>query len=103
MATPTIDFEVYVNSNTPAPERTTALTELFANEDAAGIEYAVVMPSPTPRPDNRALYETAGAERRAILCCQVNPTRAAPSTRSARRRRTGGCACSSSCQRFTTS
>src|SRR5438067_8177 len=73
MATPTIDFEVYVNSNTPAPERTTALTELFANEDAAGIEYAVVMPSPTPRPDNRALYETAGAERRAILCCQVNP------------------------------
>ena len=38
MATPTIDFEVYVNSNTPAPERTTALTELFANEDAAGIE-----------------------------------------------------------------
>src|SRR5438270_13890837 len=31
------------------------------------------MPSPTSRPDNRALYETAGAERRAILCCQVNP------------------------------
>ena len=73
MATPTIDFEVYVNSNAPASERTTALTELFANEDAAGIEYAVVMPSPTSRPDNRALYETAGAERRAILCCQVNP------------------------------
>jgi predicted TIM-barrel fold metal-dependent hydrolase len=31
------------------------------------------MPSPTPHPDNAALYETAGAERRAILCCQVNP------------------------------
>src|SRR5438105_8334078 len=73
MATPTIDFEVYVNSNAPASERTTALTELFANEDAAGIEYAVVMPSPTPRPDNRAVYETASANRRAVLCCQVNP------------------------------
>jgi predicted TIM-barrel fold metal-dependent hydrolase len=31
------------------------------------------MPSPTPRPDNRALFETAGSERRAVLCCQVNP------------------------------
>jgi predicted TIM-barrel fold metal-dependent hydrolase len=31
------------------------------------------MPSPTPKPDNRALYETAGRERRAVLCCQVNP------------------------------
>jgi predicted TIM-barrel fold metal-dependent hydrolase len=70
---PTIDFEVYLNTNAPAPERQAALAELFANEDAAGIEYAVVMPSPTPRPDNRALYDTAGAERRAILCCQVNP------------------------------
>jgi predicted TIM-barrel fold metal-dependent hydrolase len=49
------------------------LAELFCNEDAAGIEYAVVMPSPTPKPDNRALYETASHERRAILCCQVNP------------------------------
>ncbi|HET6320056.1 MAG TPA: amidohydrolase family protein, partial [Chloroflexota bacterium] len=43
------------------------------NEDAAGVEYAVVMPSPTPKPDNAALYETACGERRAILCCQVNP------------------------------
>jgi hypothetical protein len=73
MATPTIDFEVYLNTNAPAPERQTALVELFANEDAAGIEYAVVMPSPTHKPDNRALYDTAGGERRAILCCQVNP------------------------------
>src|SRR5919197_2734061 len=70
---PTIDFEVYLNTNAPALERRAALAELFANEDAAGIEYAVVMPSPTRKPDNRALYETAGAERRAILCCQVNP------------------------------
>ena len=70
---PTMDFEVYLNTNAPAAERRTALAELFANEDAAGIEYAVVMPSPTPRPDNRALYETACQQRRAILCCQVNP------------------------------
>jgi predicted TIM-barrel fold metal-dependent hydrolase len=73
MPMPTMDFEVYLNTNAPAPERQSALTELFQNEDAAGIEYAVVMPSPTRKPDNRALYETAGAERRAILCCQVNP------------------------------
>jgi predicted TIM-barrel fold metal-dependent hydrolase len=74
---PTIDFEVYLNTNAPAPEREVALAELFQNEDAAGIEYAVVMPSPTPKPDNRALYETAGRQRRAILCCQVNPNEGA--------------------------
>jgi len=74
---PKIDFEVYLNTNAPAPEREAALTELFQNEDAAGIEYAVVMPSPTPKPDNRALYETAGHQRRAILCCQVNPNEGA--------------------------
>jgi predicted TIM-barrel fold metal-dependent hydrolase len=73
MPMPTMDFEVYLNTNAPAAERAVALQELLANEDAAGIEYAVVMPTPTRNPDNRALYETAGAERRAILCCQVNP------------------------------
>src|SRR6266540_2745512 len=51
MALPTMDFEVYLNTNAPAPEREQALAELFANEDAAGVEYAVVMPSPTPKPD----------------------------------------------------
>jgi uncharacterized protein len=70
---PTMDFEAYLDTNAPAAERHIALTELFANEDAAGIELAVVMPSPTRKPDNRALYETASSERRAILCCQVNP------------------------------
>jgi predicted TIM-barrel fold metal-dependent hydrolase len=70
---PTMDFEAYLNTNAPPVDRDTALAQLLANEDAAGIEYAVIMPSPTPRPDNRALYETAGQERRAILCCQVNP------------------------------
>jgi len=73
MPMPTMDFEVYLNTNAPASARQTALDDLFHDEDAAGIEYALVMPSPTPRPDNRALYETASAERRAVLCCQVNP------------------------------
>ncbi len=68
-----MDFEVYLNTNAPAAERAQALAELFSIEDAAGVEYAVVMPSPTPHPDNAALFETAGQERRAILCCQVNP------------------------------
>src|SRR5439155_1005383 len=49
-----------------------ALADLFRNQDAAGIEYAVVMPVPTPRPDNEALYATASSNRRAVLCCQVN-------------------------------
>jgi predicted TIM-barrel fold metal-dependent hydrolase len=74
MPTPTMDFEVYLNTNAAAPERAAQLAELFQNEDAAGIEYAVVMPQPTPHPDNHALFETAGPERRAILCCQVNPS-----------------------------
>src|SRR6266536_5389117 len=73
MALPTMDFEVYLNTNAPAPEREQALAELFANEDAAGVEYAVVMPSPTPQPANHALFETASGQRRAVLCCQVNP------------------------------
>src|SRR5215831_1068202 len=78
---PTMDFEVYLNTNAPAVERAAQFAELWANEDAAGIEYAVVMPSPTPKPDNRALYETAGKERRAILCCQVNPNDGEPALR----------------------
>jgi hypothetical protein len=73
MPTPTMDFEVYLNTNAALPERAAQLAELFKNEDAAGIQYAVVMPQPTPHPDNRALFETAGSERRAIRCCQVNP------------------------------
>jgi len=68
-----MDFEVYLNTNAPKEERAVALRELFENEDLAGIEYAVVMPSPTASPDNAALYETAHDERRAVLCCQVNP------------------------------
>jgi uncharacterized protein len=73
MPTPTMDFEVYLNTNAPADERAAALADLLRAEDAAGIQYAFVMPTPTPRPDNQALFETAGAEPRALLCCQVNP------------------------------
>jgi len=74
---PTMDFEVYLDTNAPPAERAAALEALFVNEDAAGIEYAVVMPSPTPKPDNQALFETAGSQRRAVLCCQVNPNHGA--------------------------
>jgi uncharacterized protein len=70
---PTMDFEVYLQTNVPPEERAAALADLLRAEDAAGIQYPVIMPSPTPRPDNHALYETAGQEPRAILCCQVNP------------------------------
>ncbi len=76
---PTMDFEVYLNTNAPAAERATALAELFRNEDAAGVEYAVVMPSPTPSPDNSALYETAHARAarrpRAARSTRTTPTR----------------------------
>jgi uncharacterized protein len=78
MPLPTMDFEVYLNTNAPAAAREQALRDLFSNEDAAGIEYAVVMPTPTPKPDNRALYETASSQRRAVLCCQVNPNDGEP-------------------------
>ncbi|HLZ31213.1 MAG TPA: amidohydrolase family protein [Chloroflexota bacterium] len=73
-----MDFEVYLDTNAPPADREAALKALFVNEDAAGIEYAVVMPSPTVKPDNLALFETAGKQRRAILCCQVNPNDGAP-------------------------
>lgn len=74
---PTMDFETYLPTNASADERQAALASILANEDAAGIEYAVAMPNPTPRPDNRALYETVHRERRVIACCQVNPNHGA--------------------------
>lgn len=70
---PTMDFETYVPSEQPADERAAVLAQILRDEDAAGIEYAVVMPNPTPKPNNRALHETVRGERRVIACCQVNP------------------------------
>src|SRR5689334_13327514 len=81
---PTMDFEVYLDTNASAAERQAALEALFANETAAGIEYAVVMPMPVRKPDNRALYETASSERRAVLCCQVNPNDGEPALQTIR-------------------
>jgi len=80
-----MDFEVYLDTNAPAAERETALAALFENEDAAGIEYAVVMPTPSRKPDNSALYATASQQRRAILCCQVNPNNGEPAFQEIRR------------------
>jgi hypothetical protein len=70
---PTMDFEIYLPTNASAEERRAALADLAKWEDLAGIEYAVVMPNPTPKPDNRALIETLGGDRRWIPCAQVNP------------------------------
>jgi predicted TIM-barrel fold metal-dependent hydrolase len=70
---PTMDFEIYLPTNVSAEERRAALADLAYWEDKAGIELAVVMPNPTPRPDNRALVETLGGDRRWIPCAQVNP------------------------------
>ena len=70
---PTMDFEIYLPTNASAEERRAALADLAKWEDLAGIELAVVMPNPTPRPDNRALIETLGGDPRWIPCAQVNP------------------------------
>lgn len=70
---PTIDFEVYLPTDLDAAARRAALAELARWEDQAGIERAVVMPSPIIRPDNRALLETLAGAPRWIPCCQVNP------------------------------
>ena len=70
---PTMDFEAYLQTEVDAEARRAALTELAVWEDRAGIELAVIMPSPTPRPDNKALLETLGGDARWIPCCQVNP------------------------------
>lgn len=70
---PTMDFEIYLPTNEPPAQRKKALAELAAWEDKAGIEIAVVMPNPTPRPDNQALVETLAKDPRWIACAQVNP------------------------------
>jgi uncharacterized protein len=69
----TMDFETYVNSEVPAAERAEILAQVLADEDAAGIQYAVVMPNPSPHPNNLALHETVRNEKRVVACCQVNP------------------------------
>jgi predicted TIM-barrel fold metal-dependent hydrolase len=68
-----MDFEIYLPTNDGPEQRRAALADLAKWEDLAGIEYAVVMPNPTPRPDNQALIETLAGDRRWIPCAQVNP------------------------------
>src|SRR6266849_683602 len=69
----TMDFETYLPTDRPAAERAQVLAEILRDEDAAGIEYAVVMPAPIWQPQNQALADTVKGERRVIACCQVNP------------------------------
>lgn len=75
---PTMDFETYLPTDRPAGERAEVLAQILRDEDAAGIEYAVMMPAPIWQPNNRALAETVKGERRVIACCQVNPNDGAP-------------------------
>jgi predicted TIM-barrel fold metal-dependent hydrolase len=70
---PTMDFEIYLPSEASAEERQAALADLAHWEDMAGIEMAVVMPSPTTAPNNRALIETLAGDPRWVPCAQVNP------------------------------
>ncbi len=70
---PTMDFEIYLPSEASARERQDALADLAHWEDKAGIAMAVVMPSPTPAPNNRALIETLAGDPRWVPCAQVNP------------------------------
>src|SRR5215471_13071751 len=68
-----MDFEIYLPTEISAAERQAALAHLASLEDQAGIEMAVVMPSPTPAPNNHALVETLAGDPRWIPCAQVNP------------------------------
>ena len=70
---PTMDFEIYLPTEVSAAERRAVLATLAEMEDRAGIEMAVVMPSPTPAPNNHALVETLAGDPRWIPCAQVNP------------------------------
>lgn len=88
---PTMDFEVYLPTNAGAAERRAALADLAAWEDRAGVERAVVMPAPTPAPDNRALAETLGGDPRWIACAQVDPNAPGAADEVRRSVTEGGC------------
>jgi predicted TIM-barrel fold metal-dependent hydrolase len=68
-----MDFEIYLPTEAGADELRAALEDLAYWEDKAGIEMAVVMPTPTPHPSNKALAETLAGDPRWVLCAQVNP------------------------------
>src|SRR5437879_2146573 len=70
---PTMDFEIYLPTEVDAAERRAVLATLADMEDRAGIEMAVVMPKPTPAPNNHALVETLAGDPRWIPCAQVDP------------------------------
>jgi len=68
-----MDFETYLPTNVSAEEQQRVLAAILENEDTAGIERMVVMPSPTAHPNNRVLAEAVKREPRVLPCCQVNP------------------------------
>ncbi|MBI4641718.1 MAG: amidohydrolase [Candidatus Tectomicrobia bacterium] len=64
----TMDFEIYLAQGSEYGPK-----ELLALEDEAGIEMAIVMPSPIFRPLNKWVAEQLKGHPRLIPCCQVNP------------------------------
>ncbi len=86
-----MDFEIYLPTEVGPEERRAALAELAYWEDRAGIDMAVVMPNPTPRPDNQALVETLGNDPRWIPCAQVDPNASDAVTTVRRAVVEGGC------------
>lgn len=70
---PTMDFEAYLPSNDSQSEQARVLDVILDNETAAGIDYVVIMPAPTERPDNHAMHEVIRDQPRVLGCCQVNP------------------------------
>jgi len=70
---PTMDFEIYLPTEAGTAALQAAMEDLTYWEDRAGVEMAVVMPSPTPHPNHRALIDTLAGNPRWIPCAQVNP------------------------------
>lgn len=67
----TMDFEIYHSNEGATPYY--GVKELLALEDEAGIQKAIVMPTPIFRPHNKQLAEKIQGNDRLIGCANINP------------------------------
>jgi len=67
-----VDCEIYI-SKKPVDGVNYGLRELAALEDEAGVDYAILMPEPTMRPDNSWLRDVASGQKRFLPCACINP------------------------------